>query len=88
MPKAVAFLIDHCVELFGEQVLQLLGTFPERDGSRQDSGAEESDSLHSLHDLAGKSLFLVFIVLNFKMRKIYYLKCKILRNVSLNIPNF
>lgn len=53
MPKVVAFLIDHCAELFGEQVLQLLGTFPERDGSRQDSGAEESDSLHSLHDLAG-----------------------------------
>lgn len=54
VPKAVAFLIDHCAELFGENVLQLLGTFPERNGSRQDSGAEESDSLHSLHDLAGQ----------------------------------
>lgn len=56
MPKAVAYLIDHCAELFGEHVLQLLGPFPERDGSRQDSGAEESDSLHSLHDLAGNNL--------------------------------
>ncbi|XP_055947749.1 uncharacterized protein LOC129981100 isoform X4 [Argiope bruennichi] len=54
VPKTVAFLIDHCAELFGDQVLQLLGSFPERDGSRQDSGAEESDSLHSLHDLASQ----------------------------------
>ncbi|XP_054713093.1 uncharacterized protein LOC129222603 [Uloborus diversus] len=54
VPKAVAFLIDHCVELFGDQILQLLGPFPERDTSRQDSGAEESDSLHSLHDLGGQ----------------------------------
>ncbi|KAG8197824.1 hypothetical protein JTE90_020102 [Oedothorax gibbosus] len=54
VPKTVAFLIDHCAELFGDQVLQLLGVFPERDTSRQDSGAEESDSLHSLHDLANQ----------------------------------
>ncbi|XP_042899392.1 uncharacterized protein [Parasteatoda tepidariorum] len=54
VPKAVSFLIDHCAELFGDQVLQLLGASPERDNSRQDSGAEESDSLHSLHDLANQ----------------------------------
>lgn len=54
VPKTIAYLIDHCPDLFGDHILQLLGPFPEKDSSRQDSGAEESDSLHSLQDLGGQ----------------------------------
>ncbi|KAK3893459.1 hypothetical protein Pcinc_002722 [Petrolisthes cinctipes] len=54
VPAVVEFLIEHCGDIFGEDVLHLLGDPPERDPMRQDSGAEESDSLHSLH--SGHSL--------------------------------
>ncbi|KAK7072526.1 hypothetical protein SK128_025210 [Halocaridina rubra] len=54
VPAVVEFLIEHCGDIFGEDILHLLGDPPERDPLRQDSGAEESDSLHSLH--SGHSL--------------------------------
>ncbi|XP_066938336.1 uncharacterized protein [Macrobrachium rosenbergii] len=54
VPAVVEFLIEHCRDIFGEDILHLLGEPPERDPLRQDSGAEESDSLHSLH--SGHSL--------------------------------
>ncbi|XP_068200560.1 LOW QUALITY PROTEIN: uncharacterized protein [Palaemon carinicauda] len=54
VPAVVEFLIERCRDIFGEDILHLLGEPPERDPLRQDSGAEESDSLHSLH--SGHSL--------------------------------
>ena len=48
-PATVEFLIDKCASVFGKNILTLLGDPPETDPLRQDSGAEESDSLHSLH---------------------------------------
>ncbi|XP_069987275.1 uncharacterized protein [Penaeus vannamei] len=54
VPAVVEFLIERCGDIFGEDKLHLLGEPPERDPMRQDSGAEESDSLHSLH--SGHSL--------------------------------
>ncbi|XP_052129739.1 uncharacterized protein LOC113211060, partial [Frankliniella occidentalis] len=42
-PAIVSFLIDNCQALFGPAVTKLLGELP----PPQDSGAEESDSLHS-----------------------------------------
>ncbi|XP_053633237.1 uncharacterized protein [Cherax quadricarinatus] len=54
VPAVVEFLIERCGDIFGEDMLHLLGEPPERDPMRQDSGAEESDSLHSLH--SGHSL--------------------------------
>ncbi|XP_034244424.1 uncharacterized protein LOC117647050 isoform X2 [Thrips palmi] len=42
-PAIVAYLISHCQQLFGPAVTRLLGEPP----PPQDSGAEESDSLHS-----------------------------------------
>lgn len=50
VPKLIAYLIDHCPDLLGESTLNLFGSPPEKDASRQDSGAEESDSLNSLPD--------------------------------------
>ena len=55
VPKLIAYLIDHCPDLLGERTLSLLGNSPvaitDKDlHSRQDSGAEESDSLNSLPD--------------------------------------
>lgn len=66
MPKLIAYLIDHCVELFGESVLTLLGpclpavevpvasdllTSHSAVSRNGDSGAdEESDSLNSLQE--------------------------------------
>jgi hypothetical protein len=50
VPKLIAYLIDHCPDLLGEDTLNLLGSPPEKEVSRQDSGAEESDSLNSLPD--------------------------------------
>ena len=54
VPKLIAYLIDHCPDLLGEHTLRLLGDSPaiaDKDiHSRQDSGAEESDSLNSLPD--------------------------------------
>lgn len=54
VPAVVEFLIERCGDVFGQDVLHLLGEPPQRDPMRQDSGAEESDSLHSLH--SGHSL--------------------------------
>ncbi|CAG2166706.1 unnamed protein product [Oppiella nova] len=63
VPKLVAYLIDHCPDLFGDQTLRLLGAPAAQlihhddlhlsSSSRQDSGAEESDSLNSLPDSNG-----------------------------------
>ncbi|XP_054158189.1 uncharacterized protein LOC128956496 [Oppia nitens] len=64
VPKLIAYLIDHCPDLFGGETLRLLGgpvaqsSSPsmstvigvDADPNRQDSGAEESDSLNSLPD--------------------------------------
>ena len=46
LPRLVEFLIEHCAHIFGGEVLALFGPPPERE-VRTDSGAEESDSLHS-----------------------------------------
>ncbi|CAL4238599.1 unnamed protein product, partial [Meganyctiphanes norvegica] len=54
VPAVVEFLIERCADMFGEDVLHILGEPPDRDPLLQDSGAEESDSLHSLH--SGHSL--------------------------------
>ncbi|XP_074596026.1 uncharacterized protein LOC141851212 [Brevipalpus obovatus] len=48
VPKLVAHMIDHCHELFGSAITTLFG--PVKDVEKQDSGAEESDSLNSLQD--------------------------------------
>ncbi|RXG72562.1 Rho GTPase-activating protein 20 [Armadillidium vulgare] len=48
-PATVEFLIERCCNVFGKDILTLLGDPPEQDPLRLDSGAEESDSLHSLH---------------------------------------
>ena len=53
-PAVIEFLVESCGNIFGEDILQLFGNPPEQDPMRQDSGAEESDSLHSLH--SGHSL--------------------------------
>lgn len=53
VPKLVAYLIENCSDIFGPDCLHLFGEMPERDHSRQDSGAEESDSFHSLQDIGG-----------------------------------
>ncbi|XP_066994517.2 uncharacterized protein [Anabrus simplex] len=47
IPTLVELLVTHCELLVGPHVPHLLGDPPERDPTRQDSGAEESDSLHS-----------------------------------------
>ncbi|XP_076373818.1 uncharacterized protein LOC143258561 [Tachypleus tridentatus] len=53
LPKIIAYLIDHCPTLFGEDSLHLFDGYIDKDVSRQDSGAEESDSLHSVHGIRG-----------------------------------
>lgn len=50
-PSVIEFLVDRFGEVFGEAMLRLMGDPPEQDPARQDSGAEESDSLHSGHSL-------------------------------------
>uniref|UniRef100_A0A6A7FQI8 Rho GTPase-activating protein 20 n=1 Tax=Hirondellea gigas TaxID=1518452 RepID=A0A6A7FQI8_9CRUS len=50
-PSVMEFLIERFGEVFGEAMLRLMGEPPEHDPARQDSGAEESDSLHSGHSL-------------------------------------
>jgi hypothetical protein len=70
VPKLVAFLIDHCAELFGATTLQLLGDYttqPDLDNESiqllstnesstfKDSGAEESDTMPSLGTETGSS---------------------------------
>nr|CAD7425790.1 unnamed protein product [Timema monikensis] len=47
VPMLVDLLVTRCELLCGPHVPHLLGDPPERDPTRQDSGAEESDSLHS-----------------------------------------
>ncbi len=48
VPSLVELMIDRCAELFGHETLQLFGEAPPpSSSSRQDSGTEESDSLHS-----------------------------------------
>lgn len=46
IPMLVELLISRCEFLMGVGVTKLMGEPPERDPTRQDSGAEESDSLH------------------------------------------
>lgn len=46
VPNLVELLVVRCELLLGPHVPLLLGDPPERDLTRQDSGAEESDSLH------------------------------------------
>lgn len=46
LPAVVELLVDQCAAVFGPEVLTLFGAPPERE-LRADSGAEESDSLHS-----------------------------------------
>ncbi|XP_069705214.1 uncharacterized protein [Periplaneta americana] len=46
VPSLVELLVARCELLLGPHVPLLLGDPPERDPTRQDSGAEESDSLH------------------------------------------
>jgi len=46
VPSLVELLVVRCELLLGPHVPLLLGDPPERDPTRQDSGAEESDSLH------------------------------------------
>ena len=53
MPSVVEFLIEHCAAIFGAEVLGLFGPPPERE-VRTDSGAEESDSLHSCEYNSGR----------------------------------
>ncbi|XP_022252648.1 uncharacterized protein LOC106468588, partial [Limulus polyphemus] len=53
LPKIIAYLIDHCPTLFGEDSLHLFDSYVDKDVSRQDSGAEESDSLHSVQGIRG-----------------------------------
>ncbi|KAA0194998.1 hypothetical protein HAZT_HAZT003596 [Hyalella azteca] len=50
-PSVIEFLIERFGEVFGEAMLRIMGDPPEQDSARQDSGAEESDSLHSGHSL-------------------------------------
>ncbi|XP_074662535.1 uncharacterized protein LOC141915040 [Tubulanus polymorphus] len=46
VPSIVEFMIEKCVEIFGEDVLKLFGD-PPQPKSRQDSGTD-SDSMHSM----------------------------------------
>ncbi|PSN53413.1 hypothetical protein C0J52_21377 [Blattella germanica] len=46
VPSLVELLVARCELLLGPHVPLLMGDPPERDPTRQDSGAEESDSLH------------------------------------------
>ncbi|KAF2351278.1 Rho GTPase-activating protein domain [Trinorchestia longiramus] len=50
-PSVMEFLIERFGEVFGEAMLRIMGDPPEQDATRQDSGAEESDSLHSGHSV-------------------------------------
>jgi hypothetical protein len=58
VPNLVELLIVRCELLLGPHVPLLLGDPPERDLTRQDSGAEESDSLHC----ESQCLFTEFLV--------------------------
>lgn len=53
VPQLVEYLIEQSVDIFGKDFLQLLGEPPQKDPSLQDSGAEESDSPHSLQESGG-----------------------------------
>ncbi|XP_022256815.1 uncharacterized protein LOC106471659 [Limulus polyphemus] len=53
VPKIIAYLIDHCPTLFGEDSIHLFDSYLDKDISRPDSGAEESDSLHSAQGIGG-----------------------------------
>ncbi|CAN7983831.1 unnamed protein product [Ixodes pacificus] len=50
VPQLVEYLIEHSVDIFGKDFLELFGEAPQKDPSLQDSGAEESDSPHSLQE--------------------------------------
>ncbi|XP_076307680.1 uncharacterized protein LOC143223500 isoform X2 [Tachypleus tridentatus] len=52
VPKIVAYLISKFPELFGKECVQLFGVL-DKDVLRNDSGAEESDSLHSQQEFEG-----------------------------------
>ena len=53
MPQFIQFLIDHVVDIFGEDVVTLLGDPPE-EKPRQDSSTD-SDSMHSMLSLPDHS---------------------------------
>lgn len=50
VPQLVEYLIVNSVDIFGQDLLTLFGEPPQKDPSIQDSGAEESDSPHSLQE--------------------------------------
>lgn len=50
VPQLVEYLIENSVDIFGKDLLTLFGEPPQKDPSIQDSGAEESDSPHSLQE--------------------------------------
>ncbi|XP_077487676.1 uncharacterized protein LOC144098720 isoform X3 [Amblyomma americanum] len=50
VPQLVEYLIENSVDIFGKDLLMLFGEPPQKDPSIQDSGAEESDSPHSLQE--------------------------------------
>ncbi|EEC10244.1 Rho GTPase regulating protein, putative [Ixodes scapularis] len=50
VPQLVEYLIEHSMDIFGKDFLELFGEAPQKDPSLQDSGAEESDSPHSLQE--------------------------------------
>lgn len=47
VPKVICYLIDHCTDLFGENVLTLLGPEPLHTDSR--AGVSSDPSFHSIH---------------------------------------
>lgn len=51
---AVTFLIDHCVELFGEDVLHLLGEAQEPRSADSGTDSESMHSVLSMHDGSSK----------------------------------
>ncbi|XP_072144857.1 uncharacterized protein [Dermacentor andersoni] len=50
VPQLVEYLIENSVDIFGKDLVTLFGEPPQKDPSIQDSGAEESDSPHSLQE--------------------------------------
>lgn len=60
MPAVVEFLICNCEKIFDEDCVTLFGNTWKGDLSRQDSGNEESDSLHSLQSSQSCKSVLLF----------------------------
>jgi hypothetical protein len=47
VPSVVQFLLENCLEIFGEECAKIFGELPEEGKSRQDSSTD-SDSIHSM----------------------------------------